>query len=175
MTSRNSVPALPPQLRGVPVFAVGDATAAAARAAGCMDVRSAAGNACDLARAMLGAVHGNVLLLAGSGQGLPLAAALRAGGVAVIRRVAYRTRRVGRLPASVQDLIAAGGAHGIVFMSAATSDQFVRALPERLAPALAATVAACISETAATSLRHLPWRRLRVSLKPNLPDTLALL
>ena len=173
LTSAHAVPALPPGCRGLPVFAVGDRTAAAARDAGCGDVRSADGTAVELAELMLREVRGTVLLMAGAGQGAGLAAALRAGGVRVVRRVAYAAQPVRALPAAAAAALAGDGVHGVVLMSAATARQFGRLAGT--AAALAGAVAACISEATAAPVRHLPWRALRVSLRPNLRDTLDLL
>ena len=175
MTSANAVPALPPSLRGLPVFAVGNATAAAARRSGCANVHSAEGNADDLARLIASAASGKVLVLSGAGQGEVLARNLRADGVPVVRRVAYAAHPVRRLPRQVLRLLETDEVHAIVFMSAATAIQFGHAVPAASLPALARVVAACISEPTAAAVRHLPWKQLRVSLKPNLPDTLALL
>lgn len=175
ITSVNAIPALPPALHGTPLFAVGDATAAAARAAGCTDVRSADGDARDLASLILREVRGTVLLLSGSGQGGPLVASLRTGGLRVVRRVAYAARPEPALPDTARTLLDGGDVHGIVFMSADTSRQFARTLPAGLAPSLSGVVAACISPGSAAPVGHLPWRQLRVSLRPNLRDTLALL
>lgn len=175
ITSANAVPSIPAALFGLPVYAVGDATAAAARAAGCTRVTSASGDAGDLARLMAGRVAEPVLLLSGAGQGGRLADTLRAAGLPVVRRVAYAARPVPALPAPVRALLRTGGLHGVLFMSGATAAQFVRVLPPGLVPALSGVVAACIALPAADAVRHLPWRALRVSCRPNLVDTLALL
>mgnify|MGYP000159036069 CR=1 FL=1 len=88
ITSRaaaRALPALP--LR---VIAVGDATAAEARARGFANVEAAAGDAAALA-ALIGATlrpeDGSLCLAVGEGYALDLAAALRAKGFRVIRRV----------------------------------------------------------------------------------------
>ena len=52
LTSAHAVPALSGPAKALPVFAVGDATAAAARRAGCGAVISAGGAAADLARSI---------------------------------------------------------------------------------------------------------------------------
>src|SRR4051794_39882487 len=68
ITSANAVPALAGMPAGLPVFAVGAATAAAARAAGWNEVHAAAGDGADLARLMrqsLPSTAGVVLHLAG--------------------------------------------------------------------------------------------------------------
>jgi hypothetical protein len=88
ITSRaaaRALPALP--LR---VIAVGEATAAEARARGFADVQAAAGDAAALAvliGATLNPKDGALCLAVGEGYALDLAAALRAKGFRVIRRV----------------------------------------------------------------------------------------
>ena len=87
LTSGNAVPALPARLQGVPVFAVGDATAARARAAGFTDIRSAGADAAALADVIVAeAPAGTVLLAVGEGRGERLEDSLAERGRAVIRR-----------------------------------------------------------------------------------------
>ena len=68
VTSANAAPALG-AARHLPVFAVGDASAAAARAAGCMRVESAGGDAASLARRIVASCRpggGAILHLCGT-------------------------------------------------------------------------------------------------------------
>ena len=175
VTSGHALPALPPTLHATPLFAVGDATADRARLVGFADVHSAAGDAGDLAALVLSRVSGTALLATGAGQGGALSACLRRGGLGVVRRVVYEARPVARLPATAVAALGSGELHGIIFMSAATAQSFVGAIPRPLYPALGTVIAACISEQAATMLRPLPWRQVRVSLRPTLHHVLALL
>jgi uroporphyrinogen-III synthase len=74
------------------VIAVGEATAEAARAQGFGRVEWAEGDAASLAahcRERLRPQDGPLLLATGAGYSLELAAALRAAGFAVLRRVVY--------------------------------------------------------------------------------------
>ena len=175
VTSGNALSALPACLQSVPLYAVGDATAERARALGFADVHSAGGDAGDLAALVVPRVKGVVLLATGAGQGAALAMCLRAQGLRVIRRVVYAARPVTRLPDLAASALQSGGLHAVLFLSAATAQSFVRVLPRPLVPALGSVIAACIAEPAAEVVRPLPWRQVRVSLRPSLHHVLALL
>ena len=90
LPSRAAARALEPAT--LPVLAVGDGTAAEARARGFADVRAADGDAASLAEyaaATLDPKAGPLLLAVGRGYGAELAAALRGRGFRVLRRVVY--------------------------------------------------------------------------------------
>ncbi len=162
----------------VPVFAVGDATAGKARAAGFGDVRSAAGDAVALAALVGGVLQpaaGPLLLLSGAGQGLPLAAALRGAGFRVVRRVTYAAGPVARFPALAADALRRDSVHAAIFLSAETAATFVRLVPASCAPHLTGILALAIGKAAADALKPLPWRQVRLARTPNLDDVLALL
>lgn len=177
VTSGNAVPAIPPAMRERPVLAVGDATAALARAQGCADVRSASGDASALARLAAGQLStpGPLLLLSGRGQGAQLATVLRGSGFHVHRRTAYAARPVTEIPQAALDGLRAGTLRAAPFLSAETARTFVRLLPPALHPALAEIDALAIGEPAAAALRPLPWRRILVSGAPTLEALLDLL
>ncbi len=179
LTSGNAVPALAggPPGPGVPVLAVGDATAALARAAGAAAVESAGGDAAALlALARRRLPRGARLLLAsGSGQGAALAAGLRGAGFMVHRRVVYAAVPVGSFPAAAAAAVAGGGLGAALFLSADTARCFARLLPAALRPALGGVEALAIGPAAAAALAPLPWRRVRVSVGPTLDQVLALL
>lgn len=168
VTSANAVPALPRAAR--PVLAVGDATAAAARAAGFGDVRAAAGDAVSLAAlaaATLDPRAGPLLLASGAGQGAWLAAALRASGFRVRRRVAYAAHPVRDLPAPARAALRAGEIGWALFFSAATARAFRAALSRaQLERATASVGALTIGQPAAEALAGLPWRLIRVAAEP---------
>ena len=174
--SGNAV-ALPDAYHALPLLAVGNATAARARAAGFATVHSADGDAADLvALASLVAAPdgGRLLLAAGHGQGSGLAAALRRAGFTVQRRAVYAAASVRRFPAPAAAAIG-GGLHAALFFSAATASAFARLLPPSLRGALRDTDAVVIGADAAAALQHLPWRALRVALRPTQDGILALL
>ena len=167
LTSRNAIPALPEWARNRPILAVGDATAAATRAAGFTEVHSAGGNARDLARLVEGIVPRGaaLLLLSGEGQGHELTDML--GAWRAERREVYRAVPVRSLPAAAEAALQAGSLSAALFFSGQTADCF-RALvgAAGLEQALGTVEACAISEPAAVPLRPLPWRRIRVAARP---------
>ena len=177
VTSGNALPALPASLHGLPLLAVGDATAQRALAAGFTQVCSADGDAVALgALASTACPPGAVLLLAtGAGQGWALAADLRARGFRVHRRAVYAARPVRRLPPAARDALAGRALRAALFLSADTARAFAHALPAGLHPLLRDIEALAIGQPAAEALARLPWRRVRVSAKPTLESVLALL
>lgn len=175
--SGNAVAALPAALHGVRLLTVGDATAARAMQAGFVAVRSAAGDASDLAAlaaAQLDPADGPLLLAVGQGQGGALAAALRQSGFCVHRRVVYTASAVARFPAAAAAAIE-GGLRAAMFFSAETARAFARLLPPALLPALAGADALAIGAAAAAAVGHLPWRAVRVAVRPTQDGVLALL
>lgn len=175
-TSGNALPALA-ELTGVRLLAVGDATAARARACGFRDVVSAGGDAEDLVvltrRIMPPAAR--LLLATGRGLGGPVTQSLRAAGYPLHRRVVYSTTAVRRLPEPALRSLSGGRARAVIFLSAAAAETFVRVFPPALAGSLASVDALAIGRHTADILTPLPWGRVRVSLHPNLEQVLALL
>ncbi len=161
-----------------PLLAVGDATAARARARGFPHVHSADGDAAalaGLAASLCDPAGGPLLLACGHGQGHGLATDLRARGFRVLRRVLYAAGPVNRFPSAARDALAARRLHAALFLSAETARAFVTTLPPALVPALTTVEAVVIGERAAAALHALPWRRLAVARHPTLDGVLALL
>ena len=176
ISSAQAIPALPLPMRGMPVLAVGDATAARALADGFPNVRSAGADAVALAElaAQTCDPRGKPLLLAtGKGQGTRLAAALRNKGFRVLRRIAYHARPVATLPDETLAALASGRLDAILFYSGETARCFARLLPPDCGPALAPILAIAISARAAKPLRPLKWRELRVAIHPTQDAVLA--
>ena len=179
LTSGNAVPALDAALHDVPVFAVGDATADRARAAGFAEVHSAAGDAAALAALVARACRpgaGALLLPTARGEGLALAAALRKAGFAVLRRTVYAAVPQDCFPTAARDALLRGEVGAALFFSPATARNFVRLLPASLpAGSLAAVDALALSPAVAAPLASLPWRRIRVAARPDQDALLTLL
>ena len=176
VTSRNALPELP--LLQVPLFAVGDATARAAREKGFAEIHSAGRDAAALLEltAKLARPGAAPLLLAcGRGQSLPLAAGLRERGFTVARRVFYRADPVTRFPSMAEQALQSGTLHASVFMSAETASTFARLLPGSLRSSLQGVRAVAIGKPAADALKHLPWRDLCTARTPTLDGVLTLL
>lgn len=132
VTSRNGVRALAgwPQLAGLlerPLFAVGDATAAAARIAGFQHVRSAAGDGAALAARVRMDVQpgaGPLLYVAARERAGNVAADLAAAGYDVRTVEAYRTEKAEQFAPDVAAALAAGDIDGALFYSRRTAEAF---------------------------------------------------
>ncbi len=179
LASGNAIDALSAFCRSLPVLTVGDATARRASRAGFTNVASADGDAVALAalvRARLRPSDGPLLLAAGQGQSLALAADLRGSGYRVARRVAYATVPVPRLPASAKAALLDPGTQTVLLFSAETARHFLRLVRQAgLLDTLANRQAITIGPQAAMALKQVPWARIRVAAKPTQDDMLALL
>ena len=179
VTSGNAIPSLPASHHHLPLFAVGEATAARARDAGFTQVNSADGDANALAELVARSCdrHAGLLLLAsGRGQGEGLAADLRTRSFRVLRRVVYAAATTSSLPGAARHAFASGGLAAALFFSAETARQCVRLLQAaRLQEAVRPVDALAIGQAAAVALQALPWRRICVAARPNQDAMLALL
>jgi uroporphyrinogen-III synthase len=179
LTSRNAVAGCPDACHALPAFAVGEATAQTAAAAGFERVTSAEGDAVALAALiakMLKPQAGSLFLPAGSGQGGELAKSLRRAGFRVFRRVVYQARAVLALPIAAETHLRHRQVQSAMFFSAETARHFVRLVRSaKLDETVNDVDAISISERSTVALRELPWRRIRVALKPNQDAMLALL
>ena len=179
IASGNALVGLPTAYRALPLLAVGDASAARARAAGFSEVLSAEGDADALA--VLAGTHcdpaGLPLLLAvGRGQSLVLAGALRGRGFRVMRRATYAATPVRALPEPAAAALRENGLRAALFFSAETALQFARLLIRcGLREAVREIDACAIGQPAATAIDTLPWRRVLRAAKPTQDAMLALL
>lgn len=110
LTSSNAVPALAPVAPRCPVFAVGARTAAAAREAGCGDVREARGDALSLAALVRATLPAGATLLhaAGRDRKEEPERSLRASGFEVRVWETYDARPVATLPDGLCEALRAG-------------------------------------------------------------------
>jgi uroporphyrinogen-III synthase len=170
LTSANAVPALAGTDPGRPVFAVGEATAQAARAAGCSDVRPAAGDAASLARLISADCRpegGALLHLAGTEVRPGLAEALAAAGFELRRQAVYRAVAATRLPAPVIEAIRRRAVDAVLLFSPRSAAIFVDLIVRHdLAGCLGRTEAVCLSAAVAAPCGRLSWARLRVATRP---------
>ena len=179
IASGNALAGLPAVYHALPLLAVGNASAGLARAAGFALVLSADGDAEALA-AMVGRhcdpAGPALLLAAGRGQSLALAASLRARGFRVIRRATYAAVPARALPDAAATALREGRLRAALFFSAETARQFVRLLLRSgLREAVRGIDACAIGEPAATAIQVLPWRRVLRAAKPTQDAMLALL
>src|SRR5947209_2139028 len=157
-TSANGVRALArlSSEREVPLFAVGDATAARARAERFTRVESAGGNVDDLARLVRDRLRpetGRLLHLAGSEIAGDLASMLRDHGFLIERAVLYEARPPAALSAPTARALAAGIVDFALFFSPRTAAIFLN-LAERaeIRDALRTVTAISISAAADAAL-----------------------
>jgi uroporphyrinogen-III synthase len=160
--------------RGLPVYAVGDATAEAVRAAGFGEVIEAAGTLDELNALLAGAglSPGRKLLhvcgahVAGAAQAV----------VPVDRLVVYEARAVERLSSECMEILDGEGFAAALFFSPRTALIFTELLKraERTA-AIKSTKALCLADSVLKSLQDLPWRDVRVAASPDQAAMLALL
>jgi uroporphyrinogen-III synthase len=180
-TSGNGVRALAraSSTRHLPLFAVGDASAAYARSEGFARVESAGGAAADLARlvaARLRPEGGRLLHAAGAAATGDLAGALAASGFAVDRVVLYEARAAARLGLQTVRALRRGAIDLALFFSPRTAAVFATLAAEAGVAACCAGVAAlAISPAAAAPLAALPWRERRIARHPDRPSLLAAL
>ena len=181
VTSANGVRAFAARsaLRIHPLFAVGDATAAAARAAGFRDVKSAGGNVGDLAALairQLDPMAGDLLHVAGTDVAGDLAGELAAAGFTLRRAVLYATHAATAMPEAAATALRAGQIDAVLFFSPRTADSFVTLAQDAgLGDACRRVGAICLSDAVATSARSLPWREIAVADAPTQAALLAAL
>lgn len=163
--------------RGVPVFAVGDATARAARNAGFAQVESAGGTVDDLGQLVarrLRPAGGKLLHVAGSDIAGDLAGALRVAGFAVERAVLYEARAAAALTTETERLIADEKIDLVLFFSPRSAAIFAGlADAADVWGGLAATMAVSISAAADAALGDLRFRARRIAAAPTEAALLA--
>ncbi len=180
-TSANGVRALArlTDERAVPLFAIGEASAARARDEGFARVESADGSLADLvtlARDRLRATEGRLLHVAGTIVAGDLAGALRADGFAVARAVLYEARPAARLSCETVRALAARIVDFALFFSPRTAAIFAQ-LADRagIAAAMGSIAAISISAAADAALAPLPFRERHIAARPDQPSLLAAL
>jgi len=163
--------------RALPLFAVGEATAARARAEGFAEVYSAGGVVADLVRLVRRRLHpdsGRLLHVAGSVAAGDLAGELRVRGFAVGRSVLYEARPVAALTASTVRALSAGSVDFALFFSPRTAAIFARLAEQAgIAEAMRFVTALSISAAADAALASLPFRAQHFADRPDQPALLA--
>ena len=172
MTSANAAPALSAPAKQLPLFAVGDATARAARRAGCSAVVSAAGSGADLARLVAQRCRperGAILYLSGEDVRPGLAEELAAAGFALRRQVVYRAVAARALSPAAVEALRRRQVEAVLLFSPRTAQTFVELIVRHgLRDHLAATAAICLSAAVAQPCRELIWRAIHLAAGPQL-------
>lgn len=189
LTSINAVAAVTANhwaeaLAGLPAFAVGDRTAAAARAAGFVDIRVAEGEIGSLVRRITADLSGAdrtppgdpVLYLAGEDRAGDLDVLLAPVGLAVVTRVVYRAVMAPRLPDAARAALAAGEIDAVLHYSRRSADAFLAAcMADALGDAAIRPRHLCLSEQVAGPLRTAGAADIRVADRPDQPALFELL
>ncbi|MEP0338336.1 MAG: uroporphyrinogen-III synthase [Alphaproteobacteria bacterium] len=176
VTSANGARALAARQAGsnipLPVLAVGDATARAARDLGFPDVESAGGDVDDLARLAAERLRpgdGALLHVAGSKVAGDLAGMLAQAGYTYRRSVLYDARPVAALPQAAQAVLADGAA-GVLLYSPRTAALFRDlVLAAGLDGFVENLTAFCLSANVA-GRAGAGWRRVVVAARPTEPS-----
>jgi uroporphyrinogen-III synthase len=157
--------------RGLPVYAVGDASATTARDLGFAAVTSAGGDVNDLAALVRDRVdpaagpllHPAASRLAGDLQGM-----LAAQGFSVLRAVLYDARPAGALSPESTRAINAGSLDAVTLFSPRTATAFASLIAAAgLAPACGRIAALCLSPAVAAQIGGLAWRAVIVAAQPD--------
>jgi len=165
--------------RDLPAYAVGDATAGAARDAGFARVKSAGGDVSDLAaliRRRCDPTAGVLFHAAGSAVAGDLAGMLGGAGYAVRRVTLYRAEQASALEDDVRRALAARDLDFALFFSPRSAAGFASLATEAgVADACGDVVAVCLSDAVARAFGALAWRRVVVAAEPTQDALLAAL
>jgi uroporphyrinogen-III synthase len=179
-TSANGVRALAAKSdrRDLAVFAVGPATAEAARTAGFNAIETAEGDADALARlvaARLKPDAGKLIHVAGNTVTGDLVGQLSTQGYAVERIALYDAVPADALSPRVADDLAAGRIDWVLLFSPRTAAIFARLVRNAgRVDALKNCTALCLSPPVAEAVSSLPWHRVRIATRPDQANLLAL-
>ena len=156
--------------RDLPVFAVGDATARAARDAAFKEVKSAMGDVNDLAHLLSQALSpkaGPILHPAASHVAGDLAGLLIDAGFTYRREAIYMAEEITKLSPETCTAIARGDIDGVVLMSPRTGRIFKELMiRSKLAERAANMTAFCLSTAVADAVRGLPWCKVQTAERP---------
>lgn len=167
--------------RYIPIFAVGDATAHTAEAAGFQRVYSAQGDAAALQELVAAEKDSlklkNMLHVCGEDTAEDFGTALQDIGVYVERVPVYKAKFVDKLPAETVQALKNNEITTVTLLSARTAENFVRLVQQD--PALAGSTtgieAVCLSDRVAEAAKPLPWRVMRIAAAPQLESVMDLL
>ncbi len=163
--------------RDLTVYAVGEASARAARAAGFSDVHAAGGDLHSLASLvprLRKPTDGALLHAAGENLAGDLVGLLREAGFDARGIALYRAETADKLPPAVAASLRAGEYRAVLFFSPRTAATFVRLATESgAAQAVSGAQAFCLSANVAERIAMLPWRGICVAAEPSEAALLA--
>jgi uroporphyrinogen-III synthase len=165
---------------GLAVFAVGDATAEAARAAGFVTVASAGGDVEALARLVIERCRpeaGPLLHIAASVRAGDLSGHLARAGFRVERHVLYHAEPATTLSDATLAALAGGEVQGVLLFSPRTARAWGGLVNAAgLASACGGVDAVCLSAAVAAAAQDgVVWRSIAVAARPDQDALLALL
>jgi len=180
VTSANALRGVEPLLKGhrmleLPLFAVGDHTAAAARRAGFTHVVSANGDAANLRDLVLASLRAKelkkastLLYLAGAEIARDLASELEESGFRVVTQTTYRMIAVKSLPSEARDAFAANQVGAVLHYSQRSARAFLDAARAAGVEISALAIPqCCISATVASVLRDAGATQVVVAATPD--------
>ena len=180
VTSANAIRAVAPQLQDLglldlPLFAVGEHTAAAARDAGFAQVIVAGGDAASLRDKVMQSVRDKVLkkkstllYLAAADLSRDLGGELDAAGFDVVTRTTYRMAPVKHLPREVCEGFAAHAVEAVLHYSKRSARAFLDAArDEGVEISALAIPQCCLSEAVASALREAGASQVLVAATPD--------
>jgi uroporphyrinogen-III synthase len=183
LTSANALHALESlprraDLLALPAFAVGRHTAAAARAAGFLDVTAAGGNVRELVQHIRGKPIGRepLLYLAGQDRSGDLAGDLAADGRIVSTVVVYRAVALEKFPSALAAALAAGAFDGVLHFSRRSAQAYLDCARAAALVDRALSVAHyCVSRQVAEPLAAAGADRIRIAERPEEAALIALI
>ena len=159
------------QGRGLTVYAVGDASARAAKGLGFENVKIATGDVQALAalvRKDLDPDGGSLVHVAGTHVAGDLSGELEKAGFTVRREVLYQAVAAEAFGPETLEALGAGALDGVLLFSPRTAGLFVRLAGEAgLAEACKNLAAYCLSPAVAEEAQSLDWREVIVAPEPN--------
>ncbi|MBH5402761.1 uroporphyrinogen-III synthase [Bradyrhizobium sp. CNPSo 4010] len=180
VTSANAIRAVAPQLADLgllplPLFAVGEHTAAVAREAGFAEVIVAGGDAASLRHKVMQSARDKVLkknstllYLAGADLSRDLGGELGAEGFRVVTQTTYRMAPVKHLPREVCEGFAAHGIEAVLHYSRRSARAFLDAARDEGVEISALAIPhCCLSETVAGVLRDAGASQVLVAATPD--------
>lgn len=180
VTSANALRGIAPQLAGspllkLPLFAVGEHTASAARDAGFENVISASGDAGALRDRVLASVKAKelkkaspLLYLAGADLARDLAGELGERGFTVVTQTTYRMTAVSGLPYEASDAFAANRIEAVLHYSRRSARAFLEAARASGVEISALSIPqCCISEGVASVVRDAGATQVVVAASPD--------
>lgn len=167
-------------VRALPVFAVGEATALAAANAGFDRIYTSAGDSISLAgliRARQPTLNLRKLFHpAGEDTAGDLGRLLENDNMTVTRVILYKAEFIETIPSDIEEAIKAGKINTVTLFSARTAQNFANIVRQsRMEGASKNIEAICLSERVARELRGMKWRSLQVTKSPSVNAMVAVL